>query len=60
MKNSNSLKRESKLGIQSAQKLTKRLKKYHRVYEKAKGLEKAKTLKNCHENLNHLNVFLDR
>jgi len=41
MKNSNSLKRESKLGIQSAQTLTKRLKKCHRVYKKTKGLEKS-------------------
>jgi len=35
------LKRESKLGIQSAQKLTKLLKKCHKVYKKAKGLEKS-------------------
>ena len=41
MKNSNSLKRESKLGIQSAQKLTKLLKKCHKVYKTAKGLEKS-------------------
>ena len=41
MRNSNFLKRESKLGIQSAQTLKKRLKKCHKVYKKAKGLEKS-------------------
>ena len=32
---------KNELGIQSAQTLTKRLKKCHKVYKKAKGLEKS-------------------